>query len=53
MLIRTESNRSFYTACLTRLLPRIEWDEVTGKPLPETLRRLGLGDTMKDLWQGG
>lgn len=26
------------------------WDEVTSKPLPETLRRLGLEDVVKDLW---
>ncbi len=26
------------------------WDEVTSKPLPETLQRLGLEDVIKDLW---
>jgi len=25
------------------------WDTETGKPLPETLERLGLGDLAKDL----
>jgi aldehyde:ferredoxin oxidoreductase len=25
------------------------WDTKTGKPLPETLKKLGLGDLIKDL----
>lgn len=27
------------------------WDEKTGKPLPETLRNLGLVDTIPDIWE--
>jgi len=26
------------------------WDEKTGKPLPETLERLGLGEAIEDIW---
>jgi aldehyde:ferredoxin oxidoreductase len=26
------------------------WDEETGKPLPETLRTLGLEHVTKDIW---
>ena len=26
------------------------WDEKTGKPLPDTLKRLGLEHTIKDIW---
>jgi aldehyde:ferredoxin oxidoreductase len=26
------------------------WDEKTGKPLPETLERLGLGEAVEDIW---
>ncbi|MEK7777036.1 MAG: aldehyde ferredoxin oxidoreductase C-terminal domain-containing protein, partial [Chloroflexota bacterium] len=29
------------------------WDRETGRPLPETLRRLGLQDIVKDLPPGG
>ncbi len=28
----------------------MEWDVTTGKPLPETLRKLGLEHVVKDLW---
>jgi aldehyde:ferredoxin oxidoreductase len=27
------------------------WDKASGRPLPETLRRLGLDDVVRDLWQ--
>jgi aldehyde:ferredoxin oxidoreductase len=27
----------------------VGWDPKTGKPLPETLRQLGLGEIIKDL----
>ncbi len=26
------------------------WDKLTGKPLPETLKRLGLGNAISDIW---
>lgn len=26
------------------------WDEATGKPLPDTLKRLGLEHTIRDIW---
>ena len=26
------------------------WDSETGKPLPETLRKLGLDHTITDIW---
>ena len=26
------------------------WDVTTGKPLPETLKKLGLEDIIKDIW---
>ena len=26
------------------------WDKLTGKPLPETLEKLGLGDVISDIW---
>jgi aldehyde:ferredoxin oxidoreductase len=29
---------------------KMGWDVKTGKPLPETLTRLGLDDTIKDIW---
>ncbi len=29
------------------------WDEATGKPLPETLRKLGLDYVVKDIWPQG
>ena len=29
---------------------KMGWDVETGKPLPETLRRLGLDDAIKDIW---
>ncbi len=29
---------------------KMGWDVETGKPLPETLNHLGLGDTIKDNW---
>ncbi|MFC1915546.1 aldehyde ferredoxin oxidoreductase family protein [Chloroflexota bacterium] len=29
---------------------RMGWDKETGKPLPDTLRRLGLEHTIKDIW---
>ncbi len=28
------------------------WDKQSGKPLPETLRRLGLGHIVPDIWGG-
>jgi aldehyde:ferredoxin oxidoreductase len=29
---------------------KMGWEVETGKPLPETLNRLSLGDTVKDIW---
>jgi len=29
---------------------KMGWKGETGKPLPETLNRLGLGDMIKDIW---
>lgn len=29
---------------------KMGWEVETGKPLPETLNRLSLGDTIKDIW---
>ncbi len=31
---------------------RMGWDKATGKPLPETLRRLGLEQVVQDIWEG-
>ncbi|MBW2091833.1 MAG: hypothetical protein JRI34_06875 [Deltaproteobacteria bacterium] len=31
---------------------RMGWDIKTGKPLPETLKNLGLEHTIKDIWKG-
>ena len=30
---------------------RMDWDKETGKPLPDTLRRLGLEHIIKDIWE--
>jgi aldehyde:ferredoxin oxidoreductase len=29
---------------------RMGWDKETGKPLPETLKALGLAQVIKDIW---
>ena len=29
---------------------KMGWDRETGKPLPETLKKLGLGHVINDIW---
>lgn len=41
----------FWEQMLDNYYQHLGWDKETGKPLPETLRSLGLEHTVKDLWK--
>ena len=41
---------SEWDAMLDRYYQMMGWDEKTSKPLPETLRNLGLEHIIPDLW---
>jgi aldehyde:ferredoxin oxidoreductase len=40
----------FWEQMLRRHHKLLGWDETTGKPLPDTLKRLGLEHTIRDIW---
>ncbi len=39
-----------WEAMLANYYRLMDWDEKTGKPLPETLKKLGLENVVKDIW---
>ena len=48
--LKAESVMPHWNAMLENYYREMGWDRVTGKPLPETLRTLGLEKVIQDLW---
>jgi aldehyde:ferredoxin oxidoreductase len=42
----------YWSELLSKYYEHMGWDKESGKPLPETLRRLGLEYTISELWKG-
>jgi aldehyde:ferredoxin oxidoreductase len=51
--IVAESVMPHWEGMIDRYYKGMGWDRKTGKPLPATLRRVGLDEIIEDLWQEG
>jgi len=49
--IKAESIMPHWELMVEGYYGRMGWDRATGKPFPETLQSLGLGDVARDLWK--
>lgn len=49
--IKAKSIRPYWNEMLDGYYQKMGWDRKTGKPLPETLKALGLGEIVDDLWE--
>jgi aldehyde:ferredoxin oxidoreductase len=49
--VKAQSVMPHWDAMVDAYYKRMGWDRKTGKPLPETLRALGLEDVAADLWK--
>jgi aldehyde:ferredoxin oxidoreductase len=49
--IKAKSIRPYWNDMLSRYYQIMGWDKKSGKPLPETLKALGLEEIVDDLWQ--
>lgn len=49
--VKAESIMPHWGSMIEDFYHRMGWDKATGKPLPETLRSVGLDDVAADLWK--
>ena len=49
--VKAPSILPYWDSMLSAYYERMGWDRTTGKPLPETLRSVGLDDIVDDLWK--
>jgi aldehyde:ferredoxin oxidoreductase len=49
--VKAESIMPHWSFMTDAYYKRMGWDGTTGRPLPETLRTLGLEDVARDLWK--
>jgi aldehyde:ferredoxin oxidoreductase len=49
--VKAESVMPYWDSMIDEYYKGMGWDRETGKPLPDTLKRLGLEGILNDLWQ--
>lgn len=49
--VKAESVMPHWDSMIDAFYHRMGWDKATGRPLPETLRSVGLEDVVGDLWE--
>jgi len=48
--VKAESIMPYWNNMISEYYKIMEWDRITGKPYPETLKKYGLDDIIKDIW---